>query len=321
MKRLLTLSLLLLSALAFGATTTPVQLLNPAGSTAGQAILSTGPTSAPAWGTVTLSGVSGTLSIANGGTGATTQAAALTNLLGSSTVPIANGGTGSSSANAARTALGLGTAATVNTGTSGATIPLLNGANTWAAAQTFSVRPTFNGATPYDSANLAIANYAPLASPTFTGTVTIPTGASITKPNIVGTATNDNASAGSVGEYVTANNTATSLTTATAANCTSVSLTAGDWDVQAVVFYTPGSGTSITSLYSGVSTTSATMGALGSYSKQGAAGQVPNNSSVITSPVVRVSIASTTTVYAIGRGDFTVSTLTCDGFIRARRVR
>jgi hypothetical protein len=39
---------------------------------------------------------------------------------------------------AQRTTLGLGTAAVVNTGTSGATIPLLDGANTWSAAQTFS---------------------------------------------------------------------------------------------------------------------------------------------------------------------------------------
>jgi hypothetical protein len=38
----------------------------------------------------------------------------------------------------ARTSLGLGTSATVNTGTSGATIPLLNGVNTWASAQTYS---------------------------------------------------------------------------------------------------------------------------------------------------------------------------------------
>ncbi|WP_148077164.1 tail fiber domain-containing protein, partial [Kluyvera ascorbata] len=37
----------------------------------------------------------------------------------------------------ARTNLGLGTAATVNTGTNGATIPLLNGANVWSVAQTF----------------------------------------------------------------------------------------------------------------------------------------------------------------------------------------
>ena len=38
----------------------------------------------------------------------------------------------------ARTDLGLGTSATVNTGTSGATIPLLNGANTWSGTQTLS---------------------------------------------------------------------------------------------------------------------------------------------------------------------------------------
>lgn len=37
----------------------------------------------------------------------------------------------------ARTSLGLGTSATVNTGTSGATIPLLNGGNTWSQPQLF----------------------------------------------------------------------------------------------------------------------------------------------------------------------------------------
>ena len=38
----------------------------------------------------------------------------------------------------ARSNLGLGTSATVNTGTSGATIPLLNGTNTWSGGNTFS---------------------------------------------------------------------------------------------------------------------------------------------------------------------------------------
>lgn len=42
------------------------------------------------------------------------------------------------SASAWRVTLGLGTSATVNTGTSGATIPLLNGANTWSGVQAFS---------------------------------------------------------------------------------------------------------------------------------------------------------------------------------------
>ena len=41
-------------------------------------------------------------------------------------------------ASAARATLGLGTAATQNTDTSGANVPLLNGDNTWSAAQTIS---------------------------------------------------------------------------------------------------------------------------------------------------------------------------------------
>lgn len=45
---------------------------------------------------------------------------------------------------AQRTALGLGDAAVQNIGTSGATVPLLNGTNTWGATQTFSVSPVFS---------------------------------------------------------------------------------------------------------------------------------------------------------------------------------
>lgn len=52
------------------------------------------------------------------------------------TLAVANGGTGATTAGAARSNLGLGSAATQNTGTSGANVPLLNGANTWGADQT-----------------------------------------------------------------------------------------------------------------------------------------------------------------------------------------
>lgn len=45
--------LALLASAAFGATTVPVQLLNPTGSTTGQVIVSSGTSSAPAWGSVT----------------------------------------------------------------------------------------------------------------------------------------------------------------------------------------------------------------------------------------------------------------------------
>lgn len=48
---------------------------------------------------------------------------------------------------AMRTTLGLDTAATYAIGTSGGTVPLLNGANTWAAKQTFSVVPAMAGLT------------------------------------------------------------------------------------------------------------------------------------------------------------------------------
>jgi hypothetical protein len=63
------------------------------------------------------------------------------------------------------------------------------GTSTLTGLASFTVRPQFNGATPWDSGNLnpssflttsvAAATYAPIASPTFTGTVIIPAGASI----------------------------------------------------------------------------------------------------------------------------------------------
>jgi hypothetical protein len=70
---------------------------------------------------------------------------------------------------AARTNLGLGTAAQANTGTSGATVPLLNGANTWSAPQTFpSVNTT--GAAGYQITGLPAMNLlanqtSPIVSP------------------------------------------------------------------------------------------------------------------------------------------------------------
>jgi hypothetical protein len=50
------------------------------------------------------------------------------------------------SASAARSNLGLGTAATQNTGTSGANVPLLSGSNSWSNPQTFTVAPVFTDA-------------------------------------------------------------------------------------------------------------------------------------------------------------------------------
>lgn len=172
--------------------------------------------------------------------------------------------------------------------------------------------------------------FAPLASPTFTGTVTIPTGSQITKPNIIGTATNDDASAGSVGEILTgslASASATSLTTATTKTITSVSLTAGDWDVFAVGYLRVSATTSVTEYDCSISSTNNTgdfgvgnwVGNIGPatvYGTSAALGDI-----VVTIPLVRKSLASTTTVYLVCAGTFTVSTMTSYGKITARRVR
>jgi hypothetical protein len=109
-----------------GASGTPTRL----GGTAGF-LKSTG-AATPTWGSVNLNStdVTSTLPLANGGTGATTAAAARTNLgLGTlatlsavdlsttqvtSTLPLANGGTGATTATAARTNLGLGNLAILN---------------------------------------------------------------------------------------------------------------------------------------------------------------------------------------------------------------
>lgn len=66
-----------------------------------------------------------------------------------SAIPISKGGTGATTASDARSNLGLGDAATKNTGTSGAAVPLLNGTNTWSSTQTFSVAITVGGSATY----------------------------------------------------------------------------------------------------------------------------------------------------------------------------
>lgn len=77
------------------------------------------------------------------------QANAITGAL-----PIGNGGTNATTAANARTNLGLGTAATQNTGTSGAVVPLLNGANTHSGLSTFTGGNFING-----GARVKVADY------------------------------------------------------------------------------------------------------------------------------------------------------------------
>ena len=144
---------------------------------------------------------------------------------------------------------------------------------------------------------------------------------------LLGTTTNDNATAGNVGEEMTSSivvGSAVSLTTATPANVTSLSLTAGDWDVcGATVLFNAGASTVTTSEIAGISTTSATLptAPAGGYTVDQGISITGNTLPSLTLGCQRESLASTTTVYLVAQAAFTVSTNSAYGKLRARRVR
>ncbi len=144
---------------------------------------------------------------------------------------------------------------------------------------------------------------------------------------LTGTTTNDNAAAGKVGEFISASVAqagAVALTSGVGADVTSVSLTAGDWDVFANVFFNPNASTPTTNIQAWIHTVSATQPT------------IPNGGAYLNMPKLpysndgnfgfsvgrmRISLAATTTVYLSTIATFTVSTNAAYGFLGARRVR
>lgn len=140
---------------------------------------------------------------------------------------------------------------------------------------------------------------------------------------VYGSRTNDSGAAGTFGEYiegVLASGSATGLTTATAKNVTSISLTAGDWDVTGVVDYVLTAATA-TDFKSGSSSTSATFGGQDSSVNMPLIVTLLSDTYGQMIPVQRFSLASTTTVYLVAQATFSAGTVDAYGTIRARRVR
>ena len=148
---------------------------------------------------------------------------------------------------------------------------------------------------------------------------------------IVGTTTNNNAQAGSVGEVISSSvavGSAVSLTDAVSGTSgttiTSISLTAGDWDVFGSVGVNMAATTNFTSIAGGINTVNNELNSAFEEEtrfRYGAAGLVPGSVISFTFPTTRVSIASTTTYYLIGYASFSISTATAFGRITARRRR
>jgi hypothetical protein len=177
--------------------------------------------------------------------------------------------------------------------------------------------------TTASSANLR----AMLTDETGTGAAVFATSPTITTPNVVGTVAADSAAAGSIGEYIEsilAVGSATALTTATAKTVTSISLTAGDWDLTGVVYFSTAASTSVTNTIAGFSTTTNTLDTTaGRFAIHTFPALVPGNLTGMseTLPRYRFNVSGTTTIYLIGYSTFTVSTNAAWGMISARRVR
>lgn len=142
-----------------------------------------------------------------------------------------------------------------------------------------------------------------------------------------GTATNDSAAAGVVGELLSstlASGSAISLTNDVSADVTSVSLTAGDWDVWATAIFTGNAATTVTQLNASISTTSATVdGTIGRLSNRTSASYTAFAVGINTLGCgpARISLASTTTVYLVATATFATNTASAYGGIFARRRR
>lgn len=189
-----------------------------------------------------------------------------------------------------------------------------------------------SGGIPYFIATNRMASSAALAS----GQVVVGGGAgaapaTIANGQLPATATNDSASAGKVGEYiesVISLASAVSLVNSTSANLTSISLTAGDWDVSVQFGFTGGTTTNVFNVEGSVSLASATH----DFTVGRGAGVLPFNTSTFNNlatdhPLgvhigpVRMSLSTTTTIYAVASSVFSTSTCKVFGIIRARRIR
>jgi hypothetical protein len=138
---------------------------------------------------------------------------------------------------------------------------------------------------------------------------------------VQGTNTNDNAAAGEKGEVVTSavtSGSAVSMSSGTATDITSISLTAGDWDVSGTLWITTvGTVTSFNAWINTTATTEPTRGGAGHSFIQGISIAGGSDLSINLSPK-RLSLSGTTTVYLGGR---TTAGSSGFGTIFARRVR
>jgi hypothetical protein len=164
-----------------------------------------------------------------------------------------------------------------------------------------------------------------ITSPIGNGPLTSNSGVlgNVTWGQLPGTSTNDSANTGNVGEYITATGSGVALTANVSNNVTSISLTAGDWDVGGVVNYVGNTSTTVLRTESSVSATSLGMGVPASFYGGNVTYFATVNGSGFSVPIptTRFSLSATTTIYMVVSPIFSGSTMSATGTIRARRMR
>lgn len=139
-----------------------------------------------------------------------------------------------------------------------------------------------------------------------------------------GTGTNNNVDAGYIGEFIESvigSGAPVTFTNSTAVNVTSISLTAGDWDVWGnVSLVTAGGGTGCSAIFGYTTTVSATAPDASLYSAISTATSILQAGTGVSVPYRRYSLAATTTIYLGVYATCDTSSGTGCGAIYARRA-
>lgn len=157
-----------------------------------------------------------------------------------------------------------------------------------------------------------------------TAVFTIADGGATTITNgLVGTTTTTAAASGVIGESISslvALGSAVTFTTATAMNVATITLTAGDWDVQGNVNFSETVAT-VSARSAGINSTSATIPTDGSEVNCGVQSTITSESNSITLPRKIIRVSSTTNIYLTASATFSAGTCVGYGTITCRRVR
>lgn len=301
MKKLIGAILSLATSIAFGATTVPVQLLNPAGSSSGQAIVSTGASTAPAWGNVPVANVTGAAAL----TGATFTGPLLQSY--ASPTFIVNDTSGSGFA-----AMALESSGTL-------VWQLVKQASQNFVLQRWVAGSNVDNPISVSNSTGAVTMVDGITNTPVSATTLSASGLATLSGGIAGNTTGTAASAGTIGEVPSAAFSSVSMTTTTVQNLTSMNLTAGVYLVWGSATYTVGTGATLNIWLAGVSPTTGSLPALGTYF-QSSGSITATGAATANAPMYLLTLSSSKTIYLTGEAVFSGGTVTATGFLAALRI-